>query len=52
MDEFLFMNNGPLKGQVSSFPSCCINSYLTTLLLIPHPINSYFRCGIDEFLCI
>ena len=36
--EFLFMKNGPLKGKLSSFPSCCINKYLKPLLLSPHPI--------------
>ena len=50
--EFLFIYNGPLKGQWSSFPSCCINNYLTPLLLIPHPIKSSFRYGIDEVLGI
>ena len=45
--EFFFKNNGPLKGQVFNFPSCCINNYLMPLLLIPHPSQSYFRYGIN-----
>ena len=36
--EFFFINNGPLRGKLSSLPSCCINNYLTPLLLILHPI--------------
>ena len=42
--------NFPLKGQVSSFPSCSIYNSLTPLLLIPHPRQTYFRYGIDEVL--
>ena len=39
--DFFFMNKGPLKGQVYSFPSCCINSSLTLLFLSLHPIQSF-----------
>ena len=49
---FFFMNNGPQKGQVSSFPSCCIRNSLSPLLLIPHPIQSSFKYRIDEVLGI
>ena len=35
--EFFFLRNGYLKGEVSSFPSCCINNYLTPLLLSSYP---------------
>ena len=52
LSEFFFMNNGPLKGHVYSFPSCCINIALIPLLLIPHQIQSYLRYAIDEFLGI
>ena len=45
-----YVNNGTLKVQVSSFPSYCINNYLTPLLLRTHPRQSYFRYGIDEVL--
>ena len=48
----LFINNDPMKGQVSSFPSCFINNYLTPLLLSPHPRQSSFRHGIDKVLGI
>ena len=50
LDDFLFMNSGPLKGQVYIFPSCCIKNSLKPLLLIPHPIQSSFGYGIDEVL--
>ena len=46
------MNNGPLKGHYSNFPSCCINNYLNTLLLIPHEGHYYFRYGIDDVIGI
>ena len=44
------MYNGPLKGQLYSVPSCWINNYPTHMLFIPHPIQSYFKYGIDEVL--
>ena len=47
---FFLMKNGLLKGQVSNFPPCCINNYLTNLLLSSHTRQYYFRYGIDEFL--
>ena len=50
LDEFLFTNNDTLKGNLSNLPSCYINNYLTTLLLITHPIQSYLRYGIGEVL--
>ena len=50
MDAFFFINNGPLKGELSNFPSCCINNSLTPLLVIPHPGHSYFSYVIDEVL--
>ena len=50
LDKIFFMKIGPLKGQVSSFPSCWINNSLTTLLLITHPIQSTFRYVIDKIL--
>ena len=49
---FLFMNNGTLKGKVSSFPSYCIDNDLMIFLLIPHSIHYSFRYGIDEVLGI
>ena len=52
LDEFFFMNHGPLKGQVSSFPSCCINNSLMPLVLSPHQIQSSFRYVTDEVLDI
>ena len=52
LSELLFMKNVPLKGQVSSFPSFCIDNFLTTLLLIPYPRQFCFRYGIDEVLGI
>ena len=52
LDEFLFINNGPLKGQVSSFQSCFVHDYLTPLLLSPHKIQPSFRHGIYEVLAI
>ena len=47
---FYVFTNVTLKGKLSSVPSFCINNYLTPLLLSPHPIQSYFRYGIYEFL--
>ena len=39
-----------MKFNVSNFPTCCINNSLTNLLLIPHPQQSYFRYGIEDFI--
>ena len=50
MDGYFFMNNGPLNGQLSIFLLCCISNYLTTFLLMAHPIQSYYKDGIDEVL--
>ena len=52
MDDFSLMNSGTLKVQVSGFPSCCINKFLTPLLLSPHLIYSSFKYGNDEVLGI
>ena len=52
MGEFLFMNNGPMRGEISSSPSCCINNYITPLMLIPHTIKYCFRYGIYYVLVI
>ena len=52
LNDFLWMYNGPLKGKLSSVTSCCIENSFTPLLLIPHPIQYYFRYGIDEVLGI
>ena len=46
--QFFFMNNGPLKVQVSSFPSFCTNNYLTPLLLSPHTRQFYVGYVIDD----
>ena len=50
LDEFFFMNNVTMKGQLSSFPSCCIKNFLITLLLSPHLSQYSFRYGIDMVL--
>ena len=50
--DFFLMNNGPLKVKFSSFLPCCINNYITPLLLSIHTIKSYFRYIIDELLGI
>ena len=50
LDDFFFIYNGPLEGQFYIVPTYFINHYLTTLLLIPHLIQSSFRYGIDEVL--
>ena len=46
------MNNGPLKGNVSNFPSCFINNSLPYLLSSPHPKVFYFGFGIEKFFDI
>ena len=40
--------NGPLKGDVSNLPPCCINNYITTLLLSPNTWQSSFRYVIED----
>ena len=50
MRAFEYIYNVPLKGRLSSVPSCFINSYLTPLLISSHPIRYSFRYGIDEIL--
>ena len=52
MDSFFFVNNVPLKVQVSIFPSCWINSSLMPFWLSPHHRQSSFRYLIDEVLGI
>ena len=52
MAAFFFMNNGTLKGGVSSFPPCYITSYLNPLLLSAHPRKYSFEYGIDKVLGI
>ena len=49
---FLFMNNGHLKGQISSLTSSCIKNYPQPLFLSTHLIQSYFRYGIDGVLSL
>ena len=38
LGAFACIYNGLLKGWFSSVPSCCINSYLTPLLVSPHDL--------------
>ena len=52
MDDLFFMNNIPLKGYVSIFPSCFIGNSLTPLLLSSHPRHSSFRYVIHKVLSI
>ena len=52
LDKKLFTENGPLKGQVSSFPLCWIKKYITPLLLSPHTSQYSFNYGIYEVLGI
>ena len=48
----VLMNNGPLKGKISSFLSCCINNYLNNLLSRPQARQYSFRYIIYEVLGI
>ena len=50
MDAFFFVKNVPLKVQVFSFPSCCVNNSCMPFLLSPHHRHSSFRYLIDEVL--
>ena len=50
LGAFACMYNGPIKGGFSSVQSCCINSYITPLLLIPHPRQFSFRYWIEDVL--
>ena len=52
MGSFACMHNGPLKEGFYSVLSCCINSYLTPLFLVPHPEPFSFRYGIEYVLII
>ena len=45
--DFFFMNNYTMKGHVSNFPSCWINSSFTPLLLSSHTRQSSFRYEIE-----
>ena len=47
-----FKNNILLKGNVSNFSSCCINTSLTSLLSRIHPIHFSFGYGGDNFFDI
>ena len=39
----LLIENGPMKGHVSNFTPCCINTPLNWLLPSPHPISPPLR---------
>ena len=49
---FYFINNGPLKGDVSNFPQRCINTSLTYLLPSPYPKYVSLRYGCEKLLGI